>query len=566
MRKLYSGLIIVMLLLVALPLSLAIVTQAATLWSLETPDITASVGTYSSIAVDSTGRPFISYYDATGNNLKFAWRHPTLETWSYEYVDGPDSVGAFSSLALDSSGNPHISYYDATNGDLKIGAKFQTDWLFVVVDSIGDVGAFSSLALDSIGNIYISYYDASNESLKYAVAIFGSWSIETVDSDGDVGSYSSLALDSSGYPCISYYNSTGGDLKFARWTGSSWSIETVDSDGDVGSYSSLALDSSDNPHISYYASTTGDLKYAVHSGSSWSIETVHSDGIVGSHSSLALDSSGNPHISYYSSSGADVKYAFGESTSSPTPTPSPSPTPTASPSPTPTASPSPTPTPPPITTPTIADFDTVFGGSSSKVIYPSNLEDPKPLDCGAAMVSDWLSSMAVSTKLSNYTEGLDTDAAFVNQATGEAIGEAQTGILSFGGPFINPIVKYAETTTTIANQAPIRFQTEASNCLFTYANGTAVPDATLPMSVINDDQDMFVIEVYRDSNERNLMLSYGFGWQGTYAAGKYFDQMIYPDLNAYDFSWIIVKWEDTNGNGFVNNPADGDVYTVIAYG
>ena len=182
------------------------------------------------------------------------------------------------------------------------------------------------------------------------------------------------------------------------------------------------------------------------------------------------------------------------------------------------------------------------------------------------MVSDWLSSMAVSTELSNFTEGLDTDVAFVNQATGEAIGVAETGIVSFGGPFVNPIVKYAETTSTTANQAPIRFQTNGSDYLFTYSNGTPVPDATLPMSVINDDQDMFVIEVYRDSNERNLMLSYGFGWQGTYAAGKYFDQMIYPDLAAYNISWIIVKWEDTNGNGFVNNPADGDAYTVIAYG
>lgn len=29
---------------------------------------------------------------------------------------------------------------------------------------------------------------------------------------------------------------------------------------------------------------------------------------------------------------------------------------------------------------------------------------------------------------------------------------------------------------------------------------------------------------------------------------------------------MILKWEDTNGDGFVNMPDEGDTYTLIAQG
>ena len=62
------------------------------------------------------------------------------------------------------------------------------------------------------------------------------------------------------------------------------------------------------------------------------------------------------------------------------------------------------------------------------------------------------------------------------------------------------------------------------------------------------------------------MFCYGFGWQGTYASGKYFDSVLAPNINDFYYEWIIVKWEDTNGDGFVNKPFDGDTYTILAVG
>jgi hypothetical protein len=77
---------------------------------------------------------------------------------------------------------------------------------------------------------------------------------------------------------------------------------------------------------------------------------------------------------------------------------------------------------------------------------------------------------------------------------------------------------------------------------------------------------MFVIEVYRDGDSRNMMLCYGFGWKGTYAAGKYLHNIIYPNIASYNVGWVIVKWQDTNGDSYVNGPGDGDIYTVIISG
>jgi hypothetical protein len=77
---------------------------------------------------------------------------------------------------------------------------------------------------------------------------------------------------------------------------------------------------------------------------------------------------------------------------------------------------------------------------------------------------------------------------------------------------------------------------------------------------------MFMIERYIDGEGRLVTLCYGFGWQGTYAAGKFFEEELFPNLATYTNSWIIVKWEDSNGNGFVDLPWEGDNYTVVAEG
>lgn len=272
-------------------------------------DTDANTGLHTSIALDSSKKPYISYYDSTNANLMFAYLD-TSGFWIWEKVDDAGNVGMYSSLSIDTSGTPHISYYDQLGGDLRYAYKNSTGWqLYVVPDSEGDVGKYTSLALDSSNNPHISYYDADNQDLKYAYKDAGKWYFDIVPQEGNVGSYTSLALDSSGRPHISYYDAGNGNLKYA-YKDTNWHVETVDSIGNVGLYTSIAIDSSGNPHISYYDTTNGRLKYAYKPNSIWLFGTVDSDGNVGTYTSIVLDSSQRPHISYYDSTNRDLKHAY----------------------------------------------------------------------------------------------------------------------------------------------------------------------------------------------------------------------------------------------------------------
>ena len=215
---------------------------------------------------------------------------------------------------------------------------------------------------------------------------------------------------------------------------------------------------------------------------------------------------------------------------------------------------------------TLSIFHDAFANTSVRIIYPSE-SGAKPLGASAASVSDWLASSLLYATVGNATEGLDIDPAFVDQTTGDPVGEPGEAIVSFGGPMVNPVVRRAETPfAPLEDRAPVRFYMEGETLGFRERDGTAIPGASLRLVEVSRGKDLFVIEAYSDSEGRHLLLCYGLGWKGTYAAGKYYFNEIHGDPSSYPHVWMVVLWKDLNGDGFVNAPGDGDGYTVIATG
>jgi uncharacterized repeat protein (TIGR01451 family) len=122
--------------------------------------------------LDVNGYPVISYYDGLPNyDLKVAHcDDPNCAPGGDEDIQTLDStgdVGRYTSLALDASGNPVISYYDDTNGDLKL---YTTP---VVLLGFGGAASSVDEGVDTAGTVTLTVINGPATGTYTATVAYG---------------------------------------------------------------------------------------------------------------------------------------------------------------------------------------------------------------------------------------------------------------------------------------------------------------------------------------------------------------------------------------------------------
>jgi hypothetical protein len=256
-------------------------------------------GNASDMKYDSAGILHFTWYDSGTKTLKYAERDIDGTWANIQTIDtSGNDVGSYVSLALSSTGKPAVAYFDATNGDLRYAAFDGASWNVTTVDSKQSVGLYPSLVFDKVGRPTIAYYRKSSGDLRLAV-LKTTWTVNDLDTSNDSGRSVVLVKKSDGYVAAAYEDSTTGFLKFAEQSSKGWSFATIDNTTLGVSFISLAFDPAGRASVSYYDAHPGNLKYGAKKNGKWNLNTVAKNGAVGLYTKLLFASDGTANILYY---------------------------------------------------------------------------------------------------------------------------------------------------------------------------------------------------------------------------------------------------------------------------
>ena len=131
-------------------------------------DFSAAGAGFTSLALDSSGTPFVAYYDDSVGGDATVQKFVAGTGWTVVGNAGFSAGPAiFTSLALDSTGTPYVAYQDGGNANKVTVQKFTVANGWTVVGNAGFSAGqadFTSLALDSTGTPFVAYSDFSNNN------------------------------------------------------------------------------------------------------------------------------------------------------------------------------------------------------------------------------------------------------------------------------------------------------------------------------------------------------------------------------------------------------------------
>ncbi|HEV8290511.1 MAG TPA: S8 family serine peptidase [Tepidisphaeraceae bacterium] len=190
--------------------NLKLAMMGKTKWSVSTIDSAGNVGRYTSLAFNAkTGGWGIGYLNATTGMLRYAARSKT-GALTFANIEKIGSGGGYISLAVDSKGRPAMSYFVSNVQDLHYARFDGRKWNKQVVASSGSVGQYSNLVLDSSGGANIFFYNQTTNAPMLATLRSKSWSLSSIARGG--GTFLSAASGPGSSKTFVYRDSATGTL------------------------------------------------------------------------------------------------------------------------------------------------------------------------------------------------------------------------------------------------------------------------------------------------------------------------------------------------------------------
>ncbi len=276
-------------------------------WSyLGSQEFTSGNAYYISLVLSSTGSPYMAYQDNVNQASVMKYNGTS---WGYVGSQNFTPGGAtYTSLVLDASNTPYMAFCDAyfSSANKASVMKYNgTSWVNVGPAGLtSGVATYTSLAINSSGTLYLAYSDGANSN-KVTVMKYNGTSWVIVGSAGftaGAATYVSLTIDKSGTPYVAYSDAANSrKATVMKLNGTSWAtLGSAGFSAGGAPYTSIVVDTALTPYV-VYSDSTNSYKATVmkYNGSSW--VSVVSAGITtgaASYTDIALDPHGVPYISF----------------------------------------------------------------------------------------------------------------------------------------------------------------------------------------------------------------------------------------------------------------------------